>query len=307
MWVIVSELAFQLFALVALGFVLRRFGVIDDNFQKQMGNLLILVVLPAAILSSANTPFSEEMGMSLIWAFLFILFFYVAGIILLRIATRAVRYPEQNRHLLINLLMFANTGFLGFPVVQYIYGGQGVLYAVIFNLLFNFFLFTYGVMMLGGREITWKKFLLSPLTISMVVTIILFVTRLEMPNFIVGVLDKLGGLSAPLSMFIVGGSLSVIPLKKLLTNRHAYWVTGVGQLLLPALMMLLLWATGQRGVMPSTIVLLAGLPPATLNIVTAEQHGADVAFATEAVVLGSLLMVVTIPLTALISSVVFGP
>jgi len=202
-WVIVSELAFQLFALVALGFVLRRFGVIDDNFQKRMGNLLILVVLPAAILSSANTPFSEEMGMSLIWAFLFILFFYVAGIILLRIATRAVRYPEQNRHLLINLLMFANTGFLGFPVVQYIYGGQGVLYAVIFNLLFNFFLFTYGVMMLGGREITWKKFLLSPLTISMVVTIILFVTRLEMPNFIVGVLDKLGGLSAPLSMFIV--------------------------------------------------------------------------------------------------------
>ena len=48
MWVIVSELAFQLFALVALGFVLRRFGVIDDNFQKRMGNLLILVVLPAA-------------------------------------------------------------------------------------------------------------------------------------------------------------------------------------------------------------------------------------------------------------------
>ncbi len=77
--------------------------------------------------------------MSLIWAFLFILFFYVAGIILLRIATRAVRYPEQNRHLLINLLMFANTGFLGFPVVQYIYGGQGVLYAVIFLIFFLIF------------------------------------------------------------------------------------------------------------------------------------------------------------------------
>ncbi len=140
----------------------------------------------------------------------------------------------------------------------------------------------------------------------MVVTIILFVTRLEMPNFIVGVLDKLGELSAPLSMFIVG-EFECDSLEEAVDEPSRVLVTGVGQLLLPALMMLLLWATGQRGVMPSTIVLLAGLPPATLNIVTAEQHGADVAFATEAVVLGSLLMVVTIPLTALISSVVFGP
>lgn len=306
MLVIVSELAFQLFALVALGFALRRFGVIDENFQKRMGNLLILVVLPSSILSSANTPFSEDMGMSLLWALAFILLFYVGGILLFRLLTRAIRFPDKNRHLLINLLIFANVGFLGFPVVQYIYGAEGVLYGVIFNLMFNMFLFTYGIKMLGGKEINWKSFLLSPLTIAMVITMVLFLTPWQLPHFVTNVLNQLGGLSAPLSMFIVGGSLSTIPLKKLLSNRHAYLVALLGQLLIPALMLLILWRAGFRGVMPSTLVVLSGLPPATLNIVTAEQHGGDVVFATEGVVLGSLLMVITIPLTALVSAMVFG-
>lgn len=110
-----------------------------------MENSFIVVSRPSTILRSANTPFLKDMEVA--YLVFFVLFFYVAGILFLILLTL--------------ILLFPNVGFLGFPVAQYIYCGQGVQYAAIFNLLFNLFCFTYGAMMLEGKEIIWKKFLLA--------------------------------------------------------------------------------------------------------------------------------------------------
>nr|WP_278320929.1 AEC family transporter [Clostridium tetanomorphum] len=47
---------------------------------------------------------------------------------------------------------FSNFGFMGYPIVEGIYGKIGVFYAAIFGIPFNIILLTYGVIMFNKEE-----------------------------------------------------------------------------------------------------------------------------------------------------------
>ena len=75
------------------------------------------------------------------------------------------------------MAVFANVGFIGFPVVAELYGKEGTLYAVIYNLAYQIFLFTAGTALLSGKkEVDWKEMLLDPMTATSLAAIAIFLS-----------------------------------------------------------------------------------------------------------------------------------
>ena len=71
----------------------------------------------------------------------------------------------------------ANTSFIGLPLVDVLFGGDGMIYAVIYNLLYNVFMYTIGIRLFDGEKrekLDAKALVLNPLTISSLISIVLF-------------------------------------------------------------------------------------------------------------------------------------
>ena len=59
---------------------------------------------------------------------------------------------EGKRRVLQFFSVFSNCGFIGFPIVNMVFGLEGVIYASIFNLFFTIFLWTYGVILYSDSK-----------------------------------------------------------------------------------------------------------------------------------------------------------
>lgn len=301
---VIAQLMLKLVLLAAIGFVLRKRGVIDDAFQSKLSTLLIQVVLPCSILAVGNSQFGPEMTGNLLWAAGFVLVILLGSFGLAYGISRKMQLSAGNKNLFTNLVALGNVGFIGFPIIQDLYGPEGMLYTVIYNLGFWFMVFTVGLRMMG-EPMSVKRFVTTPICIAAVLAIAIFVSPVRLPGMAVAALQEVGGLSGAFSMFIIGASLGKIKLRSLFTGGHAWLGTVLRQLVFPLALAAALWAAGFRGLLPATLLVLTAMPSATVNVIFAEQYGHDVAFATRGVVQGTALMVLTLPLSILLASLLF--
>ena len=56
---------------------------------------------------------------------------------------------DPDRPLLRFAITFSNAGYMGFPLIEALFGAEGLLYASIFNTFFNILLWTAGVALLA--------------------------------------------------------------------------------------------------------------------------------------------------------------
>ena len=97
------------------------------------------VILPFSILRSANTTFDPGMSLNLAHAALFAVAFYAFAIAALILIMCFTKLQETTKKIFVTLGTFQNVGFLGFPITEELYGPTGLIYTVIFNLVFQFF------------------------------------------------------------------------------------------------------------------------------------------------------------------------
>ena len=92
--------------------------------------------------------------------------------------------------------MFGNTVFLGFPLINALYGEEGLLYASIFQLVSSITTWTIGIMILThSSETSWKKKLLNilnPNTIAMVLGLVLAFLSVKLPDILIRPMAELG-------------------------------------------------------------------------------------------------------------------
>ena len=115
------------------------------------------------------------------------------------------RYPRAVRQVFWYVLVFSNCAYMGYPLIEGLYGKMGVLYASIYVIGFNLYCWTVGVGIFSDKGGGLKRALLSPGTLSVVVGLILFLARLRLPGPVSSAVTLLGNMATPLSMLIVRG------------------------------------------------------------------------------------------------------
>ena len=283
--------------LVALGYCLRRWEIITEQFQKGLTTFMMEVALTASVLTTSQNPFSLERARNLLLTAAIACVYFFGALALVGLLRRWLPMGDRGRNLFVVMAVFANTAFIGFPLTEEVAGQEGMLYAVIFNMVWMVFFYTAGVALLTGQ----KKFellpiLRTPVAISSIAAIVIYVSPLRFPAYMKDTLSSVGDMVVPLSMMLIGCSLVGVRPRQIFGDPCSYAVSALRLLVLPFLAMGVLWLIpGIPNLVALVCSLLCALPSASLCVVFSQQYQCEPTYASRAVVQGMVLMVVTIP------------
>ena len=315
--VIIGQTA-KLFIILCLGFALARLELLDLHTKQKLTKILLYVTTPLMMIDafydrmkmqdlqlSSDSHASVPVGMLFIYAFAF----YFIMIALSLLLTLVIRPPKSDRRLYIFMTIFGNVGFMGFPLVQSVYGTEGLFYAAIVNSVFNIFVYTFGVVLMGGagdaenvplkkriRTIPWKKLLLTPAVIGTAVGILIFVFRIHLPDIIADTCGTLGDLTSPLAMLVVGANLSGMKGREVLTNMRMNIYVLLRQTALPLIFWLLISRIVQHPVLTPTLLLMCCMPVANTTALFATEYNGNEKLASQGIFLTTLFSLVSFPL-----------
>ena len=278
--------------LAAVGVYLSRKGFLSPQGTKDLGAILLRVIIPCVIVKSYITEFSRERLLELaLSAGLALIGFILAMVISYLVFGKRRRLENF-------AASFCNAGFIGIPLAQAILGEEGVFYIAASVALLNLFQWTYGVYIMADRKdaISAKTIAKNPVVIAIVIGVVLFVSQIPVPGIVTSTLGYIAGMNTPIAMILMGTYLAKLPLKKLLDKR-AYGCVLFRLVIIPAVILLVFWVLPVSNADIALAAFLAAATPVGANIcVFAQQYDCDYEFSVVTVCLSTLLSVITVPL-----------
>ena len=304
-----------LFAFAVPGFILKKTNLVRSDSLYSVSNILLCFAQPMLIIQAFAVdpiPPDGDTLLNFLWVFLF----SVAAIFLTFGASKLCFLfmkgdERKKRDVLIFVGTFSNCAFVGIPFVDMFTGGdsEAMMYVTVFSVAFNLILWTLGAYLItqDKKQISLKKALLNPCTIGSVIGFVLFlVPQINIFNMDeVAELQQIvtygGGMTAPLSMLVVGVRIAELSPKKLFRDKTIYLAAFVRLVLSAALSYLLILPFRLTGVFADTpYVLLApviamAMPPAASVVAFAEKLDGEKEFAAAAYATGRVTMDKMVP------------
>lgn len=284
-----------LFTIMCIGFIAKKSKLVNENTEKSLSRVLLNISLPALMLSSINVDYSPETLPNLMQILYITIVLYISVIIFANITAKLFRFKYPLAGTYINLLTFANVGFMGFPIANAIFGSIGILYATVANLIFNVLLWTYGILTINKESSIDLKKLLNIGTITSALTIILFISRFRMPSILMNALDLTGDMTTPISMILIGSFIADINSIKSFFDWKIGVIAFFRLLLIPFTLAFILGRLGVNNTVTSLCTILAATPSGTTNAIFAKQFNAEPIFTSVAVFVTTLLFLATLP------------
>ena len=290
----------SLFLIMVIGYILRKKNVFDDAANVRFTRLIIYVSLPAQIIKAfvsnqgivSNGQVMEMFGISLLMYLLYALI----GLLFILV----FRVPTDKKGHYLFMMMFGNVGFMGFPLTEALLGEEALIYAVIFNVIFNLLVYSVGILMIGKQEggfhLPIKKLLNMPL-ISAVLSIVLYFGNIRLPEVVIRSLDYMGNVTTPVAMLILGSTIAGMAWKELFDEWRIYVFTGIKLLIIPILVIgFLNLIPNMNPLIRGSLILLSATPVATNTTMLAIEFGGDMKLASKGIFFTTLLCMLTIPL-----------
>ena len=286
--------------LMAVGILLSRRGFLSPQGTKDLGAILLRIIIPCVIVKSYITTYSRERLLELALS---------AGLALVAfILAMGIAYLVYGKRRRIENFAsaFCNAGFIGIPLAQAVIGDEGVFYMAASVALLNLFQWTYGVYIMTDRRdsISAKTIAKNPVVIAIVIGIALFLSRLPVPGIVTSTLGYIAGMNTPVAMILMGTYMAKLPWRKLLDKR-AYGCVLFRLVVIPAVVLAVFWALPITNQNVALAAYLAAATPVGANIcVFAQQYDCDYEFSVVTVCLSTVLSIVTVPLMVSLAQMV---
>lgn len=187
---------------------------------------------------------------------------------------------------------------MGYPLLDVMYGSNAIIHAVIFNLLYNVLIYTYGIhkMQIGGcqKNINWKQ-LVNIGVGSCIIAIVLYITNLPVPLILEDTATFTGAITGPLSMLVIGDSLAQTRLRDLFTDVRLLIFSIIKLVLLPALLLWGLCFFIKDPIFRGVCLVMMATPVGSMTVMLAQQYNGDYRLTSRGVALTTLLSVITMP------------
>ena len=298
-----------LFIMMLVGVYCRKKGIFNDEANKRISSLVVNVANPALILSSSINQEAVIEGMEFVKTFILAWGMFGVVILIAHFIPRIIRANDEEYGTYKTMTIFSNIGFMGFPVINALYGSEALLYATMFLIPFNVLIYTYGISVMRasgdgpvGNDKAKAGFRLQKIlnvgVISCAVALVIYLTRLPLPLVVENAVDSISGLTAPLSMMVIGDSLTKINLKRLFCNGRMLVFSVIKLLVIPIVGVSLIKLLGLNPVLTGVCMIMLATPVGSMNAMLAQQYGGDYELASQGVTITTLLAVITMPLVS---------
>lgn len=293
----------SIFGIVLVGLVAAKRGLWASDMDRKMSTFVLNVSMPALILASVmgdDLAFERSEIVSLlgIAAVNYVLLIGAAWFV-----PRVWPVGEGRRGILRFMLAFGNVTFIGYPVVDAVFGPRAVFCASVLNLPSNLLMFTLGVSYIKGspaRGAFCPRMLVTPCMIASLAAIAIALFKVSTPVPVANWFHLLGDMTVPCALLIIGSSLSHIPWRDMLGNRFVYMAATLRLIVLPLVVFAVFRLCGFPEFASGIAVVLSAMPVATNGIMFCLQYGRDERVMTQGLFLTTLFSVITIPLLSLL-------
>jgi Predicted permeases len=292
----VIEQIISLVIIALIGFYGGKRKIIDEKVSNGLTRILLEISVPLLIISSFNFKFTPEFATNIKKAFLYSLIIFVLTPILAK--PLLFKVDRSKKNILQFSMVFSNCGFMGFPLAYSVFGAEGVVYASIFNMFFNLFIWTYGIMLFSDvtsfKEV--KKVLKNPGIISAVIGLVIMIFSINIHPVILNTMKMVGGLTTPVSMLIIGSLLSRTAFKNYIKDVTIYYGSFIKLIVIPVVIFVAASLLNEKSIVIKTLILMQAMPVATMASMFAENFNKDREYSAVIVSFSTLFCVVTIPL-----------
>ena len=299
---VVINQVLMLFFPIIIGYIILKKGVVDKVFVKNLSAFIYNITLPGSIITALQTDFNKDILVKsailvVISAFTMVfLFFCGKGV------AKLLKTEGNMKNTVIYSLMFSNFSFMGYPVAQAFMGEKGLVLATMFSLPIYVFVQSWGVALMDsdGEHKFKKSYVLNPPLIAATVGLVLFLTGFRFPTAISGTIKSLGSMTTPLAMVLSGLIIASEPLKKAFVNWKIYVIAALRLAILPLAIFYITKTLGLHIDICRVSAIITMMPVAANVVITAAAYGKDSSEPARAVMLTTLLSVITIPLVGLL-------
>ena len=296
------EIMVILFTIVVLGYALCKLGYMGDKFDQKLSSIVIDVTCPALILSSVMG--AELPDRSLILPLLGIGFLtYILLLVFGFWVPRFVAKSRDEQGMIGFALMFANVGFIGYPIVSAIFGPKAVFYAALLNIPNTFFIFTAGVMLVKGEhnmKSLSAKVLFSPAMIAAFVAALMVAFGVRTPDIIARPVTMVGNITIPAALMVIGSSMARLRLKEIIGSPKVYVASLLRLVVVPLSVYFLFRFCGVSDVINNINTVIIAMPVASYGTMFCLKYGRNPSLMTEMTFVTTLGSILTIPLITLL-------
>jgi hypothetical protein len=299
----ILNVVLPVFAIILAGYLCGRFGLLGEASSEALNGFVYFLALPALFfISMARVPVGEVLN----WRFLAAYAGGAAVTALLAVGVGRLIVPNRLAATGMQGLaaIFANTGYMGIPLLVTAFGPAAALPAIIATVLNGAVIMALGIFIvemelsrgrgaIGVVADALAGVAKSPLVLAAAAGILASIADIAVPEAVGRFCDILGAAAPPAALFAIGlflvgrsltagfGETSWLVLHKLAVQPLVTAVIAFA--LLP---MERVWA--------ASAVTLAALPTGSLVFVLAQQYGVYTQRATAAILVSTVLSVVTI-------------
>ena len=301
-----------LFLLLVAGYVSRKVGIINDIASKNLSKLIVQLGQPmliiGSLLSVEFTVDNLKQGLTIIG-----LGFFMHAILALLAFLFCLRIKDLDERKITEFsVIFANCGFIGFPILKSIFGDIGLFWGAFFLISFHLTLWTWGIAIYARKrpdiKLTPKKVVLNFGTVPCLIGVLLYVIQaipgVVIPVFLKDFIGYLGDLCTPISMLVTGALLATRTPRQIFGNKNIYYLSAIKLLVMP---LVILFVTHFLGVAPEMVMLLtvmAAMPSAAMVSMLSELHDINPGYASQSVGTTALLSTLTLPIVLSIATLV---
>ncbi|MBN7773124.1 AEC family transporter [Clostridium aminobutyricum] len=292
------------FMILAVGFFFTNKKLWPENTNQVFSISVVQIAAPALAVTSIENRFTPELlhssalNLFIIAASLFIM------LALGKILAHVLALQNGKKAVFQVTFTFNNTMFIGLPIIQIIFGYEGLPFLFTFYLATIVLFWTIGAYTLskasGSQKASFSvQKIFSPGLIGVIAGCVLVELQLPLPLILETALTYLGNLCVPLSLLVIGSNLSKSWSKGFSRITVDQCLIMLGKFVIhPLLVFLLFTAFGIGGLPLHVFILTAAMPCHAQTAILAQFYEVEGEYASNLVSLSTLISLVTIPFYA---------
>ena len=309
---------FVLFAILFTGWFLRKINFIDDKMNHGMNKLIVYFAYPCLIIHNiGNVDMTGRVIADFLTTFAISLaFFFLYGALAGGYA-RLRKFPADISNVAEFSMASPNNGFMGFPVSLIFFGEKGLLLMLAHNAAMNFFMFTYGMMILRRNEEEKQKttlrsllrallkLVLNPNILALFIGFAISLFGAAIPEAVDEYLLYIGNVSTPMAMIFIGSSLEKYRFFDIIKSRVVIESSLMKLLWLPAVTAGIMYFIPVDALIKCAVILGICFPAAATVSMLCEQENQDIGTASKILFLSTVASVATVPISINIINTLF--
>lgn len=285
---------------IIIGYYCRKINLFHERANIAFSKLMTEVSMPCLIFFSiaAQENVGSKYDSLIILALAFV---SLGAFIIVAIFSDKLYGANKDEIGIIKFItVFNNCSFMGLPILVAVLNKVGVFYIAIFNIANSLLVFTIGLYYIGLSAKNMARFsfkmLINSGNIATIIALLLYYLDIKPFSIISETTNMLGSMTTPLSMIVLGVSLSEMNIKEIITEYKLYIFAIVKMLIMPTLLLFGLKFAGLNNHnLLLGISLISAMPGASITVTLANQYDCNPHLASKYMFISTILSLITIP------------